>query len=138
MTAIRRGGPRDLGEVAIIQAASPEAAHWEAADYLHYDFRVSICENRVAGFLVSRMLAEGETELLNLAVAPEFRRRGMARELVQSLLTDFPGGVYLEVRESNRGARSFYNGMGFQEVTVRQGYYQDPLEAAIVMKFHSC
>ena len=135
---IRRGGPRDLVEVAVIQAASPEAAQWEVADYLRYDFRVSVCGIRVAGFLVSRPIAEGETELLNLAVAPEFRRQGVARKLVESLLAESPGDVYLEVRESNRGARSFYNGMGFQEVTVRQGYYQDPLEAAIVMKFHSC
>ena len=136
--AIRRGGPRDLAQVAVIQAASPEASQWNAADYLHYDFRVSVCGIRVAGFLVSRALTEGETELLNLAVAPEFRRRGVARKLVESLLAESPGVVYLEVRESNRVARKFYNRMGFQEVSTRSGYYQAPPEAAIVMKFHSC
>ena len=135
---IRRGGPGDLAQVALIQAASPEAAQWDAADYLHYDFRVSLCEIRVAGFLVSRTLVEGETELLNLAVAPEFRRQGVARKLVESLLAEAPGVVYLEVRESNRAARKFYNHMGFQEVSSRSGYYQAPPEAAIVMKFHSC
>ncbi len=135
---IRRGGPGDLAEVAVIQAASPEAAQWDAADYLRYDFRVSVCGIRVAGFLVSRTLAEGETELLNLAVAPEFRRQGVARKLVESLLAESPGVVYLEVRESNRAARKFYNHMGFQEVSSRPGYYQAPPEAAIVMKFHSC
>ena len=136
--AIRRGGPRDLAQVAVIQAASPEASQWNAADYLHYDFRVSVCGIQVAGFLVSRALTEGETELLNLAVAPEFRRRGVARKLVESLLAESPGVVYLEVRESNRVARKFYNRMGFQEVSTRSGYYQAPPEAAIVMKFHSC
>jgi ribosomal-protein-alanine N-acetyltransferase len=135
---IRRGGPPDLAEVALIQTASPEAAQWNAADYLQYDFRVSVCRIRVAGFLVSRALTEGETELLNLAVAPEFRRRGVARMLVESLLAESPGVVYLEVRESNWGARKFYNRMGFQEVSSRLGYYQAPPEAAIVMKFHSC
>ena len=138
MTAIRRGGPGDLAEVAVIQAASPEAAQWDAADYLHYEFRVSVRGIRVAGFLVSRTLAEGETELLNLAVAPEFRRQGVARKLVESLLAGSPGVVYLEVRESNRAAREFYNCMGFQEVSSRPGYYQMPPESAIVMKFHSC
>jgi ribosomal-protein-alanine N-acetyltransferase len=135
---IRRGGPPDLAEVALIQTASPEAAQWNAADYLQYDFRVSVCRIRVAGFLVSRALTEGETELLNLAVAPEFRRRGVARMLVESLLAESPGVVYLEVRESNWAARKFYNRMGFQEVSSRLGYYQAPPEAAIVMKFHSC
>jgi len=135
---IRRGGPGDLAQVALIQAASPEAAQWDAADYLRYDFRVSLRGIRVAGFLVSRMVAEGETELLNLAVAPEFRRQGVARKLVESLLGESPRAVYLEVRESNRAARKFYNHMGFQEVSWRSEYYQDPPEAAIVMKFHSC
>ena len=127
-----------MAEVGVIQAASPEAAQWAPADYLRYDCRVSVCGIRVAGFLVSRALAEGETELLNLAVAPEFRRQGVARKLVESLLAESPGVVYLEVRESNRAARTFYNHMGFQEVSSRSGYYQVPLEAAIVMKFHSC
>ena len=135
---IRRGGPGDLTQVAAIQAASPEAAQWDAAGYLLYDFRVSVCGIRVAGFLVSRTLVEGETELLNLAVTPEFRRQGVARKLVKSLLAESPGVVYLEVRESNRAARKFYDHMGFQEVSSRPGYYQDPPEAAIVMKFHSC
>jgi ribosomal-protein-alanine acetyltransferase len=124
--------------VAAIQAASPEAAQWDAAGYQRYDFRVSVCGIRVEGFLVSRTLVEGETELLNLAIAPEFRRQGVARKLVESLLAESPGVVYLEVRESNRAARKFYDHMGFQEVSSRPGYYQDPPEAAIVMKFHSC
>jgi ribosomal-protein-alanine N-acetyltransferase len=127
-----------LAEVAVIQAASPEAAQWDVADYLKYEFRVSVCGIRVAGFLVSRTVAEGETELLNLAVAPGFRRQGVARKLVESLLAESPGVVYLEVRESHRAAREFYNRMGFQEVSLRSGYYREPPEAAIVMKFHSC
>jgi ribosomal-protein-alanine N-acetyltransferase len=105
---------------------------------LRYDFRILLCGIRVAGFLVSRTLAEGETELLNLAVSPGFRRQGVARKLVESLLAESPGAVYLEVRESNLAARKFYNHMGFQEVSSRTGYYQEPPEAAIVMKFHSC
>lgn len=135
---IRRGGPGDLAEVAIVQAASPEAAQWDVVGYLQYDFRVSVCGNQVTGFLVSRTLTEGETELLNLAVAPGFRRQGVARKLVESLLGESPGVVYLEVRESNRAARKFYDQLGFQEVSSRSGYYQAPPEAAIVMKFHSC
>jgi len=134
---IRRGGHDDLLAIAAIQAASPEAAHWDPADYLNYDLRVAVSEGTVAGFLVVRIVA-GEAEILNLAVAPEFRRRGLARELLQSVLKQFQGPVFLEVRESNQAARSTYQALGFAEVSMRHSYYVSPLEAAIVMKFHSC
>ena len=138
MPVIRRAEAGDWEAIAAIQSASPEAAHWPVAQYMPYEFTVSIADGRVAGFLVWRRLAEGECELLNLAVAPEFRRRGIARELLQPLLNLRTTKVFLEVRESNRTARVFYKSMGFQEVSVRSLYYEFPSEAAIVMKFHSC
>jgi ribosomal-protein-alanine N-acetyltransferase len=138
MTAIRRGEERDLAEVAAIQSASPGAAHWVPADYLRYDFRVAIRGNRVAGFIVSRQLAAGEWEVLNLAVTPDSRRAGVGRSLIEALLEAASGTVFLEVRESNRVARQFYISMGFNEINKRENYYETPPEAAIVMKFHSC
>ena len=138
MPVIRRGEARDLEAVAAIQAASPEAARWSVADYLRCDLRVAGCGGRVAGFLVSRVVAEGECELLTLAVAPEFRRQGIGGGLVNALVEEFRGAIWLEVRESNNAARKFYGFMGFQEIGRRVGYYDAPAEAAIVMKFHSC
>jgi ribosomal-protein-alanine N-acetyltransferase len=87
---------------------------------------------------VAREVAPGESELLNLAVAPEWRSQGVGRDLVTALLRDHPVTLYLEVREGNTVARKFYKSMGFQEVSVRKSYYESPAEAAIVMKFHSC
>jgi ribosomal-protein-alanine N-acetyltransferase len=138
MPAIRRGETGDLESVGAIQAVCPEAARWQPADYLQYDFRVAICTNRVAGFAVSRETGPGEREILNLAVAPEFRRRGAGRRLVEAILKGFQGSVFLEVRESNRAARNFYKSLSFVEISRREGYYRDPPEAGIVMKFHSC
>ncbi|HTX36852.1 MAG TPA: ribosomal protein S18-alanine N-acetyltransferase [Bryobacteraceae bacterium] len=138
MLLIRRGETRDLTEVAAIQAGSPEASAWEVGSYLEHDFRVAADAGRIAGFLVARAVAPEERELLNLAVAPLDRRRGVARALVQAFLRDSPGAVFLEVRESNRGARNLYKSMGFHEVSLRRKYYENPPEAAIVMKFHSC
>jgi len=138
MPVIRRGEASDLAEVEAIHADSPEAAGWTVADYLQYDFRVAECGGHVAGFLVSRVVAEGECELLNLAVAPGFRRQGVAGGLVRALAEQFRGVIWLEVRESNSAARKFYKIMGFQEVSRRVGYYDFPPESAIVMKFHSC
>jgi [ribosomal protein S18]-alanine N-acetyltransferase len=138
MPVIRRAEVGDWEDIAAIQSSCPEAAHWPVAQYMPHEFTVSISDGRVAGFLVWRRVAEGECELLNLAVAPAFRRRGIARELLQPLLNLRDNRVFLEVRESNRAARIFYKSIGFQEVSIRSQYYESPSEAAIVMKFHSC
>ena len=137
MPVIRRGEPGDLTEVAAIQACSPQAGQWDSSDYLRYDFWVALCDGRVAGFLVSRPLGAGEAELLNLVVAPAYRRRNIARQLLGPLLK-LDSVVYLEVRESNEAARSLYKSLGFKEISVRSAYYHAPPESAIVMKFHSC
>ena len=92
----------------------------------------------MAGFVVSRTLAAGESEILNVAVAPEFRRQGVARALVGALLADWEGVLFLEVRASNVAAQEFYKSLNFQHVTTRLEYYEKPSEPAIVMKFHSC
>src|ERR1035437_3769790 len=126
MTAIRRGGADDLDAVAAIQQASPGAARWNAADYLDREFLVALEGDRVVGFLVAR------------TVAPDFRRKGVARALLDGALQSFRGSVFLEVRESNRVAQEFYKSLGFKEFSRRKGYYESPPETAIVMKFHSC
>jgi len=138
MTVIRRAEASDLPAVAAIQQASPGAAHWNVADYLDHDFLVAVSENRVVGFLVARTVAPGESEILNLAVAAESRRKGVARALLDRALHSCPGEVFLEVRESNEVAREFYKSLGFIELSKRAGYYESPSETAVVMKFHSC
>ena len=137
MTVIRRGEADDLDAVAAIQQASPGAANWRVADYLEQDFRVAIDGNRVVGFLVARTLTVEEREILNLAVTPDSRRKGVARALLASVLDAFHGSVFLEVRESNGIAQEFYKSLGFKELSRRQGYYNSPPESAIVMNFHS-
>jgi ribosomal-protein-alanine acetyltransferase len=150
---IREGRAEDLEQVAAIQQASPEASQWKPGDYLSHDFLVAVDGRIVAGFAVARPTGPDEMELLNLAVALRFRRRGIGRRLVKALgiervdssaerrnspETQAAFCVFLEVRESNRGAREFYKSLGFQEVSVRRNYYEEPNESAIVMKFHSC
>jgi [ribosomal protein S18]-alanine N-acetyltransferase len=135
---IRRLTSDDLPAVAAIQQASPEAAHWSPADYLECDCVVAVCSGTIAGFLATRTIADNEHEVLNLAVAPEFRRRGVAKYLISELFILLSGEVFLEVRESNHAARNLYQSIGFQEVATRSHYYDSPPESAIVMKFHSC
>ena len=127
----------DLGGIAEVQAASTEAAQWDVRDYLPYDLIVAVCGDRMAGFAVARCLAEGEAELLNLAVHPAFRRRGIGRRLLAELSSRHPGDLWLEVRESNTAARNFYKNLGLREAGRRPGYYANSGEGAIVMNFHS-
>jgi ribosomal-protein-alanine N-acetyltransferase len=139
MTAIRRGGAEDLDAVAAIQQSSPGAAVWNVADYLAQDFFcVAVEQNCIVGFVVARSVASDEREILNLAVVPGFRRKGVARALLDSTLTAFHGDVFLEVRESNVVAQAFYKSLGFKVLNRRREYYDLPPETAIVMKFHSC
>jgi ribosomal-protein-alanine acetyltransferase len=129
--AVRAGSHGDLPRIHEIERASHGAAHWEAESYLGYDVAVAEIGGVVAGFLVSRRTAPSEREILNIAVAPEFRRSGIATALIESL-TD--ADVFLEVRLSNVAARALYGKLGFAEVGTRRDYYDDPAEDAIVMR----
>ncbi|MGA2739435.1 MAG: GNAT family N-acetyltransferase [Bryobacteraceae bacterium] len=134
---LRPGSRGDLASIAQIQAASPEASQWDVPEYLKYDLLVAVCDGCVVGFAVARWLAEGEGELLNLAVDPALRRRGVGRRLIAAVTSSHPGLLWLEVRESNLGARKLYEALGFCEAGYRPRYYPDSAERAIVMNVHS-
>ena len=90
-----------------------------------------------AGYLIGREVA-GSGEVLNLAVAPEFRRRGLGGILLEEGLAAFRRRgaieVFLEVRESNHSARSLYLARGFKPVGQRAAYYRNPREDALVLR----
>jgi [ribosomal protein S18]-alanine N-acetyltransferase len=135
---IRAATECDLPVIAHIQAQAPEASQWPPEEYVAYDCRVAVSpDGNVAGFLVSRTVA-GETEVLNLAVHPDYRRRGIGRLLLRPLLESGSGALYLEVRESNHAARAFYWRMGFSEVGTRPRYYHSDGETAVVLSFRAC
>jgi [ribosomal protein S18]-alanine N-acetyltransferase len=130
---IRPATADDLAAIAAIQGDFG----WPPETYLNYDCRVAIHEKQIAGFLVSRETAPGEREILNLAVDPSLRRRGIARKLLARELSGPLERCFLEVRESNLAAINLYRSMGFQATGKRPGYYSIPPEAAIVMTFFS-
>jgi ribosomal-protein-alanine acetyltransferase len=135
---LRPGTSSDLERIGEIQDRAPEAAHWGPERYLSYDVEVAEVDGRVAAFLVSRQTAPGEREILNLAVEAQHRRHGLATALIESLRRRWPEEIFLEVRESNRAARSLYRKLGFENAGVRPGYYDGPAESAIVMRLRSC
>jgi glycosyltransferase involved in cell wall biosynthesis/GNAT superfamily N-acetyltransferase len=134
---IRSATTSDVDQIWAIQSTAPEASQWHREDYLAFDCTVADENGRVAGFLVSRETVPGEREILNIAVNPEYRRLGVATELIRRELTEHPGEHFLEVRESNQPARDLYHHLGFREVGVRPGYYENPPEPGIVMRFFS-
>ena len=135
---IRPGTPADLAAVAHIQAQAPEAADWRVEDYLAYQLDVAEIAGNLVGFLVTRRLVEGESEVLNLAIDPGHRRKGIARALLASAFARSPGRWFLEVRASNEAALECYRKLGFQNVGIRPGYYRtedgNSSEEGIVME----
>jgi len=131
---VRVATPEDLPSIARIQQLSPEASDWKPSGYTCY---VAVEDDAVAGFLVVRRTAPEESEILNLAVDPSCRRRGIGGALLRRALEVSASQWFLEVRESNSGAIAFYRSLGFEAVGRRENYYSDPPESAIVMRIHS-
>ena len=91
----------------------------------------------VAGYVGSQSVL-GEADMLNLAVAPTFRRQGVGRKLVQTLVEQLnkKGShiLILEVRASNEPEISLYNELGFVQVGRRPNYYVHPKEDALILR----
>jgi tRNA threonylcarbamoyladenosine biosynthesis protein TsaB len=143
---VRAFQPTDAGGIAQLAAASPQAARWSESSYatlLDSGYRAWVvagsCHDRgtVAGFLIARTVLS-EAEILNLAVAPENRRTGVASALLETALGEWTAGklqrVHLEVRASNAAAISFYKNHLFRVTGARPGYYQQPAEDAVLME----
>ena len=132
----------DLPALLALEASSATAAHWSEAEYRSLLVETAgvipvIGEDSVQGFIVGQDLGP-EWEIENIVVAGPMQRRGLATQLVQELL-NLAGdrgaqALYLEVRESNRAARSLYSKMGFTETGRRKAYYGSPEEDAVLYR----
>jgi [ribosomal protein S18]-alanine N-acetyltransferase len=138
---IRRFDARDAGSVGEILASSPEAAAWSVKSLEQLNKRGELGwvieeKRKIAGFLVVRAVV-AEAEVLNLCVAPEKRRAGLAEALLTEAIAELRrtrvDRLFLEVRESNTPAISFYEKHGFRKTGRRPGYYRNPDEAAVLM-----
>ena len=161
MVRVRPAKPSDQPRLVEIASHSATAAQWNQAEYLklfsldepgaqpqveagtktQLQSRITLVVEQdasVVGFIVGRQV-EDEWEIENIAVTGTARRRGLGSRLVGELLdlVRSRGGksVFLEVRESNRAARSLYEKWAFIEVGRRKMYYQNPAEDALVLKF---
>jgi [ribosomal protein S18]-alanine N-acetyltransferase len=134
--------PGDLAAIEAIEAASlPWAAHWTSESYLcppgaeRWAF-VAESGRGFDGFVLARWTG-GEMEILNLAVDPAARGKGIGRALIRAAAAEGAARgaakVFLEVRESNSSARAFYTRLGFAQSGRRPAYYREPDETAVLM-----
>ncbi len=102
--------------------------------------RVAELEGALAGYLVA-WLGAGTGHLGNLAVAPAYRRRGIARRLLEDLFARArqlaATHLTLEVRVSNFAAQRLYREYGFRLAGLRRGYYRDTGEDAIILEWRA-
>ena len=91
----------------------------------------------VAGYVGSQSVLD-EADMMNIAVHPDYRRKGIARQLVTELVAALAKkGVHslaLEVRASNAPAIALYEQLGFQQVGRRPNYYRNPKEDALILR----
>jgi ribosomal-protein-alanine N-acetyltransferase len=136
---IRAASTADLDAIARIEAASFADPWSRRAFHAHLRdlFLAAECDSGVAGYLVARAMGD-EAEILNVAVDATLRETGIGRALLEASLQTLRAAgvsaVFLEVRVSNAPARRLYEASGFAEVGRRRGYYDDPVEDAVVMR----
>jgi [ribosomal protein S18]-alanine N-acetyltransferase len=132
---------RDLNAVLAIQSICPEIAQWTSWDYIRVIQGemagwVAVEDGIPLGFLVARRIVS-ELEILNFAVRPDARGRGIGTHLLHQAFTwgeMFEAGqALLEVRASNVAALRFYESRGFSVSGRRKDYYAAPVEDALVL-----
>lgn len=98
---------------------------------------VAIDNERVVGYVGSQTIL-GETDMMNIAVHPNYRKQGIGTALIVGLIgaLELRGShsLMLEVRASNISAISVYEKLGFSEVGRRKNYYRNPKEDALIMR----
>ena len=91
----------------------------------------------VAGYIGSQTVMD-ESDMMNVAVHPDFRRKGIAEALVTKLVEALKKReshcLTLEVRASNEPAKALYEKLGFVQVGLRKNYYRNPKEDALILR----
>lgn len=103
----------------------------------NYIFLKAEYENNIVGY-VGFYYSLDEGDITNIAVTPSFRRLGIGRQLLLTLISECKkrniASIMLEVRISNDNAIDLYKKTGFSEIGIRKNFYEKPVEDAILMK----
>lgn len=131
----------DIDAVLAIQSLCPEIAQWVGREYESVACGeltgwIAQEEAGIVGFVVARRIGD-DFEILNLAVRPDSRQRGIGSRLLKAALewarTFRAGRAQLEVRASNLAAIKFYERFRFEVTARRPRYYTAPVEDALLL-----
>ena len=134
---------RDMPSVLAIENSSFEFS-WTEEDFIRC-LRQRNCigmvaeqDDEVVGFMIYE-LHKNRLHILNFAVAPGFRRKGIGNAMVSKLLGKLSherrNRIMLEVRETNLEAQLFFKALGFRAISVLRDFYDDTVEDAYLMQF---
>ncbi len=134
---------RDMSEVLEIEKSSFEFP-WSEEDFIRC-LRQRNCigmvaeyDERVVGFMIYE-LHKNQLHVLNFAVRPDVRRRGVGHQMVNKLVGKLSqqrrNRIVLEIRETNLAAQMFFKNLNFRAVSVLRDYYDDTVEDAYVMQY---
>ena len=132
----------DLATAFLIEKLSHDFPWTERVFYgnqgeKYHNLKISV-NNQIVGYAITQYVLD-EATLFNIAVDPDFQRRGLGRELLEHLIDELEKRgiltLWLEVRASNAAAIALYESLGFNEATIRRNYYPtaDGHEDAIIM-----
>ena len=131
----------ELSAIAEIENLSinPPWSYKAICDFSEYDTNRIITakvDGVVAGYITYSVIID-EVQIANVAVHPDFRRKGIAEKLLRFLIDEAKESnmfvITLEVRDSNIPAIKLYEKCDFSNVGVRKNYYKNPVEDAILM-----
>jgi ribosomal-protein-alanine acetyltransferase len=126
----------DGGRVALLIQGQTEKRESPRPEERNFDETHST-ENKIQGFIIARII-DKEWEIENIVIAGPARRQGLGSSLLHEVLnlakSQGAETALLEVRESNRAARAFYEKSSFAQSGRRKKYYQNPPEDAILYR----
>lgn len=139
---IRKMEPRDVPAIAELETIcfsdpwSENSVASELDNPLSY-WLVAEDNGKIAGYVGSQSVLDA-ADMMNLAVSPDYRQRGIGQALVNGLVQYLQQNnviaLLLEVRVSNTPAISLYKKMGFVQVGRRPKYYHNPREDALILR----
>lgn len=119
---------------------SPNAFEYELTNPLSV-WLVALDDELVVGYVGSQTVLD-ESDIMNVATRPEYRRNGISTHLITALISVLKEkkvrSLSLEVRKSNEPAILLYTKLGFLQVGLRPNYYRHPKEDAIIMRKELC
>ena len=142
MIEVRTMEPQDVPQIAELEKVCFSDPWSEKSIASELDnplscWLVAVSGEQVVGYVGSQTVLDG-SDMMNIAVSPDFRRKGIAESLIEALISFLRERgsrcLILEVRASNVPAIALYEKLGFLEIGRRRNYYRNPKEDALILR----